>query len=94
VLMVEAAFDWDDVGSWTAIAKYLAHDASGNLSNAQLTALNASNNIVYSKNKRHVALMGVRDLIVVETEDAILVCHREEAENIKRLVAQIPKNLQ
>jgi len=94
VLMVEAAFDWDDVGSWTAVSKYLPKDDGGNLSNTGLTTLGASDNIVFSQNKRQVALMGVRDLIVVETADAILVCHREEAENIKRLVAQIPKELQ
>jgi mannose-1-phosphate guanylyltransferase len=92
--MVEAAFDWDDVGSWTAVAKYFPQDAAGNLSNTALSVIDASDNIIFSKNKSHVALMGVRDLIVVETNDAILVCHREEAEKIKHLVSQIPKELQ
>src|SRR5439155_4132587 len=66
VLMVEAAFDWDDVGSWTAVAKYLSRDEHGNISNnSQLTPLDAENNLVFtSQPKQHIALMGVRDLII------------------------------
>src|SRR5581483_1007956 len=91
VLMVEAAFDWDDVGSWTAVAKYLQQHADGNISNHDaLTTLNAANNIVFTKEKKHVALMGVRDLIVVQTDDALLVCSREDAEKIKNLIGSIP----
>jgi mannose-1-phosphate guanylyltransferase len=94
VLVVEAAFDWDDVGSWPAVAKYLAHDGAGNASNTELTAIESLNNIVFSGDKLRVALMGVRDLIVVQTGDAILVCRRDHAEHIKHLVAKVPPELQ
>jgi mannose-1-phosphate guanylyltransferase len=95
VLVVEAGFDWDDVGSWTAVAKYLKRDASGNAANTeQMTTLNAAGNIVFTTRPGHVALMGVRDLIVVQTEDALLVAHRNEAEKIKELVGKVPPELQ
>lgn len=94
VLVVEAAFDWDDVGSWPAVAKYLTKDADGNRSNAPLTAIRSGNNIVFAETPVRVALMGVRDLIVVQTGDALLVCHREDAERIKNLVAEVPPELQ
>lgn len=94
VLVVESAFDWDDVGSWTAIAKYLQRDEAHNESNAPLTALEASNNIIFSDQKRQVALLGVNDLIVVQTADALLICNRHEAERIKQLVAGVPEALQ
>lgn len=97
VLVVEAAFDWDDVGSWTAVAKYLAHDARGNVANdaGLVTTLDAENNLIFAAQPNHrIALMGVSDLIVVQTADALLVCHRNEAEKIKNLVAQIPPELQ
>lgn len=95
VLMVEAAFDWDDVGSWTAVAKYLQRDDHGNISNdARLTTARAENNILFTTRKTHVALMGVRDLIVVQTDDALLICHRDDAERIKNLVAEVPAELQ
>lgn len=94
VLVVEAAFDWDDVGSWPAAAKYWREDAHGNAGNAGMTALDASNNIVYTNQKNHIALMGVKNLIVVQTGDAILIADRREAEKIKNLVSKVPPELQ
>ncbi|MDR3402454.1 MAG: sugar phosphate nucleotidyltransferase [Chthoniobacter sp.] len=94
VLVVEAAFDWDDVGGWEAVAKYLKCDDAGNHGNGEMKVLEAANNIVFSSEGRTVALLGVSDLIVVQTADAILVCHRHEAEKIKQLVALIPPELQ
>lgn len=93
VLELEASFDWDDVGSWLAVAKYLA-SAEGNASNCPVTAQDAAHNIVFSSGRKHVALAGVQDLIVIETADALLVCHRSEAENIKKLVPRVPEELQ
>ncbi len=94
VLMVESAFDWDDVGSWTAMEKYLARDSAGNVGNAELRAIESGGNLIYSTQKTLVGLIGVQDLIVVQTADAVLICHKHEAEKIKHLVAQMPQNLQ
>lgn len=94
VLMVEAAFDWDDVGSWTAVAKYLTEDSEGNFSNTAVQTLNAGGNIVFSQRKAFVGLLGVKDLIVVETADALLICDKNEAEKIKQLVGRVPEKLQ
>jgi mannose-1-phosphate guanylyltransferase len=79
VLMARAQFDWDDVGSWTALR-------------GATTLHDARNNIVLSK-KRVVALCGVSDLIVIETDDAILVCHRASAEQIKLLHPNLPDHV-
>jgi mannose-1-phosphate guanylyltransferase len=94
VLVVEAAFDWDDIGGWAAVAKYLEADAAGNHGNCHIRTLEAGNNIVFTSQPRTVALLGVNDLIVVQTDDAILVCNRHEAEKIKQLVALVPPELQ
>lgn len=94
VLMVESSFDWDDVGSWTAVAKYLTADAAGNQSNTVVESLDASGNIVFSDQKIVVGLLGVRDLIVVQTADALLICDRHEAEKIKQLVSRVPAEVQ
>jgi mannose-1-phosphate guanylyltransferase len=94
VLVVEAAFDWDDVGGWAAVAKYLQCDAAGNQGNCNVKILESANNIVFTSEPRTVALLGVSDLIVVQTPDAILVCNRHEAEKIKQLVAMVPPELQ
>lgn len=94
VLELEAGFDWDDVGSWLAVAGHLGQRENGNAANVPLTATNASHNIVFSTGEKHVALFGVQDLIIVDTGDALLVCHRSEAENIKKLVPLVPERLQ
>ena len=94
VLVVEATFDWDDVGSWTAVAKYLEADANGNVSNCEITTLDSTKNIIFNSDKTRVALLGVHNLIVVRTGDAVLICHRHQAEKIKNLVGKLPEELQ
>jgi mannose-1-phosphate guanylyltransferase len=94
VLVKPATFDWDDVGSWTALSRYLEQLPGNNAVNCPVTLEAASNNIVFSASRTHVALLGVSDLVVVQTADAILVCHRHDVEKIKNLVQAIPKQLQ
>jgi mannose-1-phosphate guanylyltransferase len=94
VLVVEASFDWDDVGSWQAVARYFKTDEHGNAANGALTALDSSDNIIFSDGETTIALLGVHNLIVVRTGDAILICHRHQAEKIKNLVGKLPPELQ
>lgn len=93
VLNFEATFDWDDVGSWISVGKYLPTDEQQNAANTQLSALSSSGNIVFSANGKRVALVGVDDLIVVDTGDALLVARKDRADDIKKIVADLPDNL-
>ena len=93
VLNFEASFDWDDVGSWISVGNYLQQDEAANAANTALSAQDASRNIVFSANGKHVALVGVDDLIVVDTGDALLVAHRDQADKIKNVVAKLPDSL-
>ncbi|MEY2440134.1 MAG: mannose-phosphate guanylyltransferase [Verrucomicrobiota bacterium] len=94
VLVVEASFDWDDIGSWRAMAKYFQADEHGNAVSGALTAVDSTNNIVFDEAGGNVALLGVHNLIVVRTGDAVLVCHRHQAERIKDLIGKLPPELQ
>src|ERR1700730_978492 len=94
VIVVEASFDWDDVGSWQAVARYFKKDDHGNAANRALTALDASDNIIFNDGETAIALLGVHNLIVVRTADAVLICHRHQAEKIKNLVGKLPPELQ
>jgi mannose-1-phosphate guanylyltransferase len=94
VLVVEATFDWDDVGSWRSVAKYFKKDDHDNAANCAITAVDATNNIVFDHTGANVALLGVHNLVVVRTNDAVLVCHRHQAENIKSLISKLPPELQ
>jgi mannose-1-phosphate guanylyltransferase len=92
VLAAEADFDWDDVGCWTSLGDHLPKDSSGNVMPRTSSLLGAFNNIVHS-DKKHVALCGVSDLVVVETDDALLICHRDSVQDIKKLLPQMPQDL-
>jgi len=89
VLAFKAAFDWDDVGSWTALPDHLGRDEGGNTVRGDIVEHEARNNIALS-NGRLIALCGVEDLIVIETPDAVLVCHRNAAQDIKKLQPLLP----
>ncbi|MDQ8195055.1 sugar phosphate nucleotidyltransferase [Coraliomargarita sp. SDUM461004] len=90
VVMVESGFDWDDVGEWPAVARHYPADDNGNVVRGQAELTDASDNIVYCRDAKHlVALLGVKDLIVVKTDDATLVCHKDKAQEIKELVKKI-----
>ena len=89
VSMVESAFDWDDVGAWPAIERHYPSDASGNVKKGSAIFEQASNNIVISEEGHLVSLIGVDDLIVVQTPDATLVCHKDKAQDIKKVVKRL-----
>ncbi len=93
VLNFEATFEWDDIGSWISVGKRLAQDGADNASNTPLAVRDATSNIVYTSQHKQVALLGVSDLIVVDTPDALLVARKQDADRIKQIVAQLPPEL-
>mgnify|MGYP002039434871 CR=1 FL=1 len=94
VLTMPAAFDWDDVGEWPAVARHHEADASGNVARGESVILDSTGNIVFSDEGHLVALLGVQDLIIVRTADATLVCRKDQAQNIKELVKAVGVELQ
>ena len=94
VLNIEATFDWDDVGSWVSIAKYLPDGGNENRCNRTVSQIDSENNIIFDNTHgTHIALLGVDDLIVVKTEDALLIANRHQADAIKKLSHLLPENL-
>ncbi len=85
VYVVRGDFGWSDVGSWDEAAKLRAADESGNSSVGTVIALNSTNTYVEAGGKT-VALVGVDDLIVVNTEDAVLVCRKGRSQDVKEVV--------
>src|SRR5439155_1343774 len=69
VLVVEASFDWDDIGSWRAVARYFKSDPEGNAANCPIAALNSTNNIIFDEEDTTIALLGVHNLIVVRADE-------------------------
>lgn len=91
ILVAEGTFAWDDVGSWPALERHFPADAEGNVGIGDVSAVRSQRNIVFAQG-RLTALVGVQDLIVVQAEDVTLVCHRDHAQNIKELLAQLRAN--
>jgi len=92
VAAIVAEFDWDDVGTWTALPAHLGMDAHGNTTRGPVVTHASERNIALS-NGRTIALCGVSDLVVVETPDAILVCHRDAVQHVKNLQPHLPESL-
>jgi len=94
VLNIEATFDWDDVGSWISIAKYLEKDHNENRANEPISQIDSENNIIFNARPgTRIALLGVDDLIVVQTGDALLIANRHQADAIKKLSDLLPPEL-
>ncbi len=85
VAVVTLETEWSDLGTFTALYEVEKHDHEGNLGKAEY--FSAENNFVHAPGK-HVGLIGVHDLIVVDTPDALLVCDRSHSELVKRLVTR------
>ena len=90
VMVVESQFDWSDVGSWDALEALHEKDASGNITNREQILIDTSNCVVYAKSKL-IATLGVEDLIIVEAEDAIMVCHKDKAQSVREIPDELKK---
>jgi len=88
VFMIKGNFGWNDVGSWPYAAQYWPKDSNKNSFIGDLISLDSSQCIVYSP-KKPVALLGVKDLVIVEDEDALLVCKKERSQDVKKLVEML-----
>jgi mannose-1-phosphate guanylyltransferase len=88
VFVVPAKVGWSDIGSWTAVYELLARAKGENVSAGPSFTLDASGNFLWSP-KKFVAAIGVHDLIVVETPDALLICPRERAQDVGIIVKSL-----
>jgi mannose-1-phosphate guanylyltransferase len=89
VVVLPASFDWDDVGSWPAVARHQAKDVLGNVVRGRAIIEQGRNNIAVGEDGHLLAIVGADDLIVVHTTDATLVCPRHRAQDIKQLLKRI-----
>jgi mannose-1-phosphate guanylyltransferase/mannose-6-phosphate isomerase len=89
-MVLPLAVGWNDVGSWSALWQVSAKDEHGNAHHGDVVALDCRNTLVHSQ-RRLVALLGVDDLVVVDTDDALLVAHRDKVQQVKELVSQLKR---
>jgi mannose-1-phosphate guanylyltransferase/mannose-6-phosphate isomerase len=83
-LVLPLSVGWSDLGSWSAMGEVRPPDENGNIAVGDVFAKNTKNSLLYSQN-RFLAAVGVQDLLVVETTDAVLVAHRDSAQDVKAI---------
>jgi mannose-1-phosphate guanylyltransferase len=91
---IPAEFSWNDLGSWASLYEYqletrLRGDGEGNVTESEgHMALDSGNNYIYSP-KKFVALVGVENLVIVDTEDALLIAHRDHSQDVGKIVKEL-----
>lgn len=88
VAVVRGSFDWSDVGSWQAVSDLTEPDMHGNRGHGEHVAIATSGTYVHA-NDRVVATVGVENLVIIDTPDAVLVAHRDHLQRVKEVVVEL-----
>lgn len=86
-----APYEWSDVGGWEGLAEFLPEDSKENRVHGNVLLVKCRRNIVRANERRLVALLGVEDLVVVDTKDALLIVPRNRTEDIRGVVRELEK---
>jgi len=89
IALVPADFDWTDLGSWDAVNDILPKDKKGNVIHADSMDLSSERICVFSRSNRLISTIGLKDLIIADTPDALLVCDRHRAQEVKKIVENL-----
>ncbi len=95
VVVADGAFGWDDLGSWTALGRHLKADAEGNCAVGEFMHVEGARNIIFDARTKHrtpIAVVGLRDSILVQTDDAVLLAHKSQAQKVKDLVRKLSED--
>lgn len=85
LLLVPAAFDWADIGNWSELGDRVSADARGNSVEGEAVLVDTTNSLVFG-DRRLIAAIGLRDMIIVDSEDALLVVPRSRAQDVRKVV--------
>ena len=88
IYILTGAFGWDDVGSWLAVGRIKASNEFGNVVSGHVVTVNTKNSIIQGGEKL-IATVGLQDVIVVDTEDALLICDKDSAGDIKKVLENL-----
>ncbi len=89
IALIPANFYWTDLGSWDALNEIIPKDKNGNIIKADVLDLNSKGICVFSRSNRLISTIGLRDLIIADTPDALLVCDKHKAQEVKKIVEKL-----
>lgn len=87
--VIETNFVWDDIGSFNAFDRFIERDKDGNIINNCNAGLLDVKDTMILGNSRMIAAIGIKDMIIVDTEDVVLICPRERCQDVKELVKKL-----
>ena len=88
--LVPATFDWADIGNWAELGDRVHADALGNSVEGESVLIDTTGSLIFGE-RRLVATIGLEDMIIVDTEDALLVCRRDRAQDVRRVVEALKR---
>lgn len=94
IVLVKSFFDWDDIGSWDALDRTKKKDSLGNVNIGNNTLVDTVNSIIFNSSegsKLKVCVVGMKEVVVVATDDAILVCPKNQVQKVKKCVEELKK---
>ena len=89
ILVIPGDFEWNDIGSWATVQDIAVKDLDGNAVNASHIGIDTNNCLIIGVEGKVVATIGVEDLIVVDTDDALLICHKDRAQEVKKIADKL-----
>lgn len=94
VYVIKSKFVWDDIGSWNSLERIRSKDDNHNIVYGKCVTLNTKNSIVFNESEsgKIVGTLGLKNIIVVATDDAVLVCHKDKSQEIKKIISSLKDN--
>lgn len=89
IALIPANFYWTDLGSWEALSGIFPKDKKGNICNGDTLNLDSQGVCVFARGNRLVSTIGIKDTVIADTPDALLVCHRDKTQDVKKLVENL-----
>lgn len=92
VRIIPAELDWSDIGTWESIFTETTHDQKSNLIKAQHIGIDTHGSLIYGDKRKLIATIGIKDCVIVETDDALLVCKKDRSHEVKKLIEKLKKS--
>ncbi|MDO8489472.1 MAG: mannose-1-phosphate guanylyltransferase/mannose-6-phosphate isomerase, partial [Candidatus Omnitrophota bacterium] len=89
IALIPAHFYWTDLGSWDALSEIFPKDKRGNISNGDTLSLDSQGVCVFSRGNRLISTIGIKNTVIADTPDALLVCDRDKTQEVKKIVEKL-----
>ncbi|MDD4607025.1 MAG: sugar phosphate nucleotidyltransferase [Patescibacteria group bacterium] len=91
ILMLIGKFEWLDIGHWRAVKEMMGVSQEDSVIKGKHIALESAGNLVYSESNKLVTTLGIKDLVIIDTPDILLICPKERSQEVKSIIAEIKK---